>query len=76
MDNYGYAALAMLLVFIMLAVALIAPESDPGPSKQETACHSIGMEVISTSVWHGKYSTTYYACRSANGALYAIPREK
>ena len=65
---------ALVVMTIVLGViwAIVAPYEKLSRLRHEAACEVYGRESISQSVWHGKTSTTYYACRDPKtGQMYA-----
>jgi len=65
---------ALVLGCLLMAgiIAIAAPFEERARLRHDAACAVYGRESISQSVWHGKTSTTYYACRDPKtGQMYA-----
>jgi hypothetical protein len=48
-------------------------EEEKQTKMRESVCEKAGMELVYSSVSHGKYSKTFYMCRDKDGVIHALP---
>ena len=69
-DLIGLLAAIGMLALVIFGVVHLNKSRE---AAQERVCAPRGLQVVTGVEWHGKYSTTYYACRDPNtGQVYTL----